>query len=286
MKRNDILTIGGVALGVAGAFLLGKNIAAQDAKDAIEEKKDQLLKENPDLDEPQALVEAAADVAEEALEAVRTAEEEAKVPEKTTTATESEKTLEDAEKDALLDPTDETLQKALAEAEAKTAADWADLITAKKVAYETALFELEKALAAAKIAVAAYDKAYEDVVKYQDQLQQARDKLRRLITIRTEVWDAENWALGDAYTVKINELVNLINGAYTIELQKALNKLTPLIFNASVAISKTDNAVDLVEVYAREALNFELLLAMATRLTTVASSTRTKLAELEEHLAS
>ncbi len=286
MKRDDILTIGGVALGVVGAYLLGRSTAAKAAKDDIDKKKDEILEENPGMDEAQALVEAAAEVAEEVLNEIRDAEKEAEVPEKTTAATESEKDLEEAEKEALLDPTDEALQKALAEAEAKAAADWADLIAAKKAAYESAIFALEKSLAATKIAVAEYDKAYENVVYYQNQLDDAKDKLRRLIAIRQEVWADENWALADAYTAKINELTMLIRGPYQTELQNALNKLTPLIYNASVAISKTDNAIDLVDEYAREALNFELLLAMATRLTTVASSTRVKLAELAEHLES
>ncbi len=280
MKKDDILTIGGVALGVAGAYLLGRSTAAKAAKDDVGEKKDEILENNPGMDEAQALVEAAADVTEEALDDIRKAEEDALVPEKTTNATESEEDLEKAESDALLDPTNEELQAALAAAEAKAEADWTALIEAKKTAYESAIFDLEKSLAATKIAVAEYDKAYAEVVKYQDQLEAAKDKLSRLIVIRTQVWEDENWALGDAYTAKINELVGLIQGPYQIELQNALNKLTPLIYNVSIAVSKTDNAIDLVDEYAREALNFELLRNMDTQLTTAVSSTRVKLAEL------
>jgi len=286
VKRDDILTGVGVTLGVVGAFLLGRSKAFAAAKDDIDTKKNEILEKNPGMDEAQALVEAAADVTEETLIDIREAEDEAKVPEKTTTATESEEVLEKAESDVLLDPTNVALQEALAAAEAKATADWADLIAAKKSAYESAIFALEKSLAATKISVAEYDKAYEQVVYYQKQMDDARAKLRRLIEIRMEVWEGNNVALADAYTTKINELVVLINGPYQTELQNALNKLTPLIYNASVAISKTDNAIDLVDEYAREALNFELLQAMSTRLTTVASSTRITLAELAEHLES
>ena len=281
---SNILTGIGVVLGIGGAYLLGRSKAFAAAKDDIDTKKDEILEKNPGMDEAQALVEAAADVAEETLIDIREAEDVAEVPEKTTAAAESGEDLEQAEKDALLDPTNEQLQRELAEAEAKAEADWAELIASKKSAYESAIFDLEKSLAATKIAVAEYDKAYAEVVKYQDQLEAAKDKLSRLIVIRTQVWEDENWALGDAYTAKINELVGLIQGPYQIELQNALNKLTPLILNASIAVSKTDNAIDLVDEYAREALNFELLERMSARLTTVASSTRVKLAELAEHL--
>ena len=281
---SNILTGIGVVLGIGGAYLLGRSKAFAAAKDDIDTKKDEILEKNPGMDEAQALVEAAADLIEESLNIIRDAEETAGVPEKMDIVTEAEKTLEDAEKDALLDPTNEELLKLLAEAEAKAEADWLAAMAAKKEAYEIALFELEKDLALAKIAVGIYDKAYAEVVKYQDQLEDAKDKLSRLIAIRQELWEDGNNALADAYTTKINELTMLISGPYQAELQNALNKLTPLIYNASVAISKTDAAIGLVDEYAREALNFELLLAMATRLTTVASSTRTKLAELAEHL--
>ena len=286
MNKDAILTGAGVALGVVGAFLLGRSTAAKAAKDDVDEKKDEILENNPGMSEPQALVEAAADVTEEALDNIRNAEETAGVPENTTNATESEEDLEQAEKDALLDPTNEQLQRELAEAEAKAEADWAALIAAKKSAYESAIFDLEKSLAASKIAVDEYDKAYAEVVRYQNQLDDAKDKHSRLIVIRQELWVKGNNALADAYTDRINELVMLINGPYQRELQNALNEMTPLILNASKAISKTDDAIDLVAEYAREALNFELLQAMATRLTTVASSTRVKLAELAEHLES
>ena len=271
-------------MGVAGAFFLGRSQSAKAAKDDIDTKMEEILENNPGMSGPQALVEAAVKVVEQSLVVIREAEAVAEVPEKTTAATQSEEELGKAESEAILDPTNAALQAALDAAEAKAEADLVALIAAKKTAYERAIFELEKSLATTRIAVAEYDKAYEEVIFFQKRMDDARAKHSRLIGVRMQVWEDGNNELAAAFTTKINELVVLINGPYQTELQNALNKLTPLIYNVSIAVSKTDNAIDLVAEYAREAVNFELLQAMATRLTTVASSTRVKLAELAERL--
>ena len=281
---ENILTAAGIVLGAAGAFFLGRSQSAKAAKDDIDTKMEEILENNPGMSGPQALVEAAVKVVEQSLVVIREAEAVAEVPEKTTTATQSEEELGKAESAAILDPMNEALQVALEAAEAKAEADLAALIVAKKAAYERAIFELEKSLATTRIAVAEYDKALENVNSSQKQMDDAKAKHSRLIDVRMQAWDNGSNELAAAFTAKINELVVLINGPYLTELQNALNKLTPLIYNVSIAVSKTDNAIDLVAEYAREAVNFELLQAMATRLTTVASSTRVKLAELAERL--
>ena len=63
MKRDDILTGIGVALGVVGAFLLGRSRVAKAADEDIEEGAEELKTLDPTLTDEEAKAAAAATLA-------------------------------------------------------------------------------------------------------------------------------------------------------------------------------------------------------------------------------
>ena len=69
MKRDDILTIGGIALAAVGAFFLGKrmSVAAAEEEEKIDDLTQELLTEDPNITDEQAKAKAAAILAAEAL---------------------------------------------------------------------------------------------------------------------------------------------------------------------------------------------------------------------------
>lgn len=290
MKRDDLLTIGGVTLGAVGAFLLGRMTVAARTKGELDERKDQLLEENPDMSEDDALMESAVELIDEGLEAVRGAPEEAGVPEATEAVKSAEEAAGKAEETALLNPEDQAAQEAAAEAERVAQEARGKEIETTKLSLEAQQAKVQELLVAAQTAVRIYDKYRAKVDYWQDKIDDAKDDIQRWNTFRNQMY-AKYLETGSSvygnlvrtYNTKIQQLLADIK-YYQSEQQKAINQVALYSHPASTAVSKADNAVDILLFRIEDARKFEVLLTLAARVDRIASSTRATLAELWTHI--
>uniref|UniRef100_A0A6M3X7W7 Uncharacterized protein n=1 Tax=viral metagenome TaxID=1070528 RepID=A0A6M3X7W7_9ZZZZ len=285
MKRDDVLTIGGVILGLTGAFLLGRSRVAKAADEDIEEGAEELKALDPTLTDEEAKAAAAATLAAEALLRAQQAEAQAQLDALAALVSQAEQVLATAQSEAILHPEDTAAILAAEQAEAQAQADREELEREWTNALNSATTEVQTAERAAEVAVGAYLAATRNVGIWEDTLKRDEVLLRDAL---------------DKFGVSIYEphiplepeererLARLITNLQTfiipedranIEKWRHIEMRTKT--DANAAITSANLIVERVLTLTADVRLLGILLALAYRTDGIAIAVRTKLGELQ-----
>lgn len=313
---NNILTGVGIALGVAGAFLLGRSKVFAAAKDDIEEAAKELTDLDPTLTDPEAAATAAAAAAAAALLAAQQAAATAKLDELAALLAQKEADLAAAEQLAILQAEDEAAAAA-AEA-ARVAAEEARV--KQETELENALNgvygELEVARASADVANKnvsiqqnLVDTWASDVERLTNLIPPLKTELKenkaQIVTLEAEIqtyyaggywwWEHDEVEALQAKIARLTtrnslltQLIEKFEGQLVIskdELVSAIRIESKVADKAQDTVNACNFIIERAETLAGEARVLSILVRLAGRVDGLAQVVRIKIRELETKIA-
>jgi len=285
VKRDDILTGIGVALGLGGVYLLGRSTAAKAADEDIEEGAEELQILDPTLTDEEAKAAAASALAAEALLRAQQAEVEARLDELASLLTQTEQALAAAQAAAILHPEDAAAILAAEQVEAQAQADREELEREWTNALNSATTEVQTAERAAEVAVGAYLAAKRNVGIWEDALKRDEALLQdALAQFGVSVYEPQILLPPE----ERERLAQLITNLQTFKIpedkaniEKWRQVESRTADDANAAIASANLIVERVLTLTADVRLLGILLALAYRTDGIAIAVRAKLGELQ-----